>query len=75
MKQLLRKILKHLQNNKELQNIDLMNFWLCRNCISKWYAESSREQGDEIDYERVKEIAYAMPYSEWKEKYQNNYLL
>ena len=24
----------------------------------------------EIDYERAKEIVYAMPYSEWKEKYQ-----
>ena len=66
-----RKILKHLQNNKELQNIDLMNLaGFCRNCISKWYAESSREQGDEIDYEKAKEIIYAMPYSEWKEKYQ-----
>ena len=66
-----RKILKHLQDNKELQNIDLMNLaGFCRNCISKWYVESSKEQGNEIDYEKAKEIVYDMPYSEWKERYQ-----
>ena len=66
-----RKIIKHLQDNRSLQNIDLMNLaGFCRNCISKWYVESSKEQGDEIDYEKAKEIVYAMPYSEWKEKYQ-----
>jgi hypothetical protein len=42
----------------------------CRNCISKWYVESSKELGDEIDYEKAKEIVYSMPYAEWKEKYQ-----
>ena len=32
-----RKIIKHLQDNKDLQNIDLMNLaGFCRNCISKW---------------------------------------
>ena len=66
-----RKILKHLQDNKDLQNIDLMNLaGFCRNCISKWYVESSKEQGNEIDYEKAKEIVYDMPYSEWKERYQ-----
>ena len=66
-----RKILKHLQDNKDLQNIDLMNLaGFCRNCISKWYVESSKEQGNEIDYEKAKEIVYDMPYSEWKEIYQ-----
>ncbi|MDC3024065.1 DUF1244 domain-containing protein [Alphaproteobacteria bacterium] len=66
-----RKILKHLQDNKALQNIDLMNLaGFCRNCISKWYLESSKEQGHEIDYEKAKEIVYDMPYAEWKERYQ-----
>ena len=33
-----RRLLKHLDDNKDVQNIDLMitgNF--CRNCLSKWY--------------------------------------
>ena len=33
-----RRLLTHLDENKEVQNIDLMilaNF--CRNCLSKWY--------------------------------------
>jgi hypothetical protein len=39
-----RKIIKHLQENKDLQNIDLMNLaGFCRNCISKWYVESSKK--------------------------------
>ena len=66
-----RKIIKHLQDNKNLQNIDLMNLaGFCRNCISKWYVESSKEQGIEVDYENAKKVVYNMPYSEWKEKYQ-----
>ena len=66
-----RKIIKHLQDNKDLQNIDLMNLaGFCRNCISKWYIESSIELGSEINYDAAKEIVYNMPYSEWKEKYQ-----
>ena len=66
-----RKMLKHLQDNKDLQNIDLMNLaGFCRNCISKWYTESSMEYGEMLSYEKAKEIVYNMPYSEWKEKYQ-----
>ena len=66
-----RKIIKHLQDNKNLQNIDLMNLaGFCRNCISKWYVESAKEHGDEISYDEAKEIVYDMPYSEWKQKYQ-----
>ena len=66
-----RKIIKHLQDNKDLQNIDLMNLaGFCRNCISKWYKESANEHGDDVDYENAREIVYNMPYSEWKNKYQ-----
>ena len=66
-----RKIIKHLQDNKELQNIDLMNLaGFCRNCISKWYVEAAREHGNEVEYDKAKEIVYDMPYAEWKQKYQ-----
>ena len=62
-----RKIIKHLQDNKNLQNIDLMNLaGFCRNCISKWYKESSKELWRRNNYDDAKEIIYNMPYSEWK---------
>ena len=66
-----RRLLNHLQENTDLQNIDLMNLaGFCRNCLSKWYAEASKENGQEINYDKAKEIVYSMPYNEWKEKYQ-----
>ncbi len=66
-----RHLLKHLDDNKDVQNIDLMilaNF--CRNCLAKWYRSAAEEQGIEIDYEQAREKIYGMAYSEWKEKYQ-----
>ena len=66
-----RRLLNHLQENTDLQNIDLMNLaGFCRNCLSKWYVEASKENGQEIKYDKAKEIVYSMPYNEWKEKYQ-----
>lgn len=66
-----RRLLKHLDDHKEVQNIDLMilaNF--CRNCLSKWYMAAAEEKDLTIDYEQAREIIYGMPYSEWKDKYQ-----
>ncbi|MFT5138032.1 MAG: hypothetical protein ACI9LY_000433 [Arenicella sp.] len=66
-----RKLLAHLDNNKDVQNIDLMilaNF--CRNCLSKWVSASATELGEEVDYEQARELVYGMPYSQWKENHQ-----
>ena len=66
-----RKLLAHLDNNKDVQNIDLMilaNF--CRNCLAKWYSASAADLGEEIDYEQAREIIYGMPYSQFKEQHQ-----
>ena len=66
-----RRLIEHLQKNHNVQNIDLMNLaGFCRNCLSKWYVEASKENGQEINYDKAKEIVYSMPYNEWKEKYQ-----
>jgi hypothetical protein len=66
-----RKLLTHLDNHKEVQNIDLMILAdFCRNCLSKWYSASASDHGESIDYEAAREIVYGMPYSEWKDKYQ-----
>ena len=64
-------LLNHLRENTELQNIDLMNLaGFCRNCISKWYVKSAKENGVDLSYEDAREIIYDTPYEEWKEKFQ-----
>jgi len=66
-----RKLLAHLDNHKEVQNIDLMNLAdFCRNCLAKWYSASAADLNEQIDYEQAREIVYGMPYSEWKQKFQ-----
>lgn len=66
-----RQLLKHLDENKDVQNIDLMILAdFCRNCLSKWYMAGAKEQGVEIDYDQAREAIYGMPYSEWKDNHQ-----
>ena len=66
-----RRLLKHLDDNKDVQNIDLMILAdFCRNCLSKWYATAAEERDIEIDYDQAREAIYGMPYSEWKDNHQ-----
>lgn len=66
-----RRLLKHLDERKDTQNIDLMNLaGFCRNCLSKWYSHAAHELGQSIDYEHSRERIYGMPYDLWKSKYQ-----
>ena len=58
-----RKLIAHLDENREVQNIDMMilaNF--CRNCLGKWYSAAATERGIEIEYEQAREAIYGMPY-------------
>ena len=69
--EVLKKLLSHLQNRTDVQNIDLMNLsGFCRNCLSRWYAEAAQENGVELNKDDAREIVYGMPHSVWKEKYQ-----
>lgn len=66
-----RGLIGHLQNRKDVQNIDLMNLaGFCRNCLAKWYLAAAREKGVELDYDGARERVYGMSYDEWKDKYQ-----
>ena len=66
-----RRLLRHLDENRDVQNIDLMNLaGFCRNCLAKWYSAEAGERELDVDYEQARERVYGMPYSEWKEKYQ-----
>ena len=66
-----RRLLAHLDANKSVQNIDLMNLAdFCRNCLSKWYVAAAAEQEVEVDLEAARERVYGMPYSQWKRDHQ-----
>ena len=66
-----RRLLSHLDDRKDVQNIDLMNLaGFCRNCLSKWYLAAAEDKGIEIDYEAARSHVYGMSYAKWKEKYQ-----
>ena len=41
-----RRLVKHLQDHTDVQNIDLMIAGgFCRNCLGDWYAQAAAEQG------------------------------
>ena len=66
-----RRLLEHLDNNKQVQKIELMNLaGVCRNCLSKWMVTAAQERGVALDYEAAREQVYGMPYPEWKDRYQ-----
>ena len=66
-----RRLVEHLRERTDVQNIDLMNLsGFCRNCLSRWYQEAAESKGLDIDKETAREIVYGMPYAEWRAKYQ-----
>lgn len=66
-----RRLLKHLDERKDVQNIDLMILvGFCRNCLGKWYKAAADEQNVELEAEQARDIVYGMPYAEWKAKHQ-----
>ena len=65
------RLMQHLRERKDVQNIDLMNLaGFCRNCLSKWYREEALKKGVDISEPEAREHVYGMSYSEWKNKYQ-----
>jgi len=66
-----RRLLGHLQERADVQNIDLMILaGFCRNCLAKWYAAAAAERGLDMDYATAQQAIYGMPYADWKERYQ-----
>ena len=65
------RLIEHLRNRKDVQNIDLMNLaGFCRNCLSKWYREEAEKKSITISDSEAREHVYGMPYAEWKKNYQ-----
>ena len=66
-----RRLVSHLRERTDVQNIDLMILAdFCRNCLSNWYKEAADAQGVELSKEQSRERIYGMPYEDWKQRYQ-----
>jgi len=65
------RLIQHLRERKDVQNIDLMNLaGFCRNCLSKWYREEAQKKGIKISDPDARKHIYGISYEEWKKKYQ-----
>jgi hypothetical protein len=66
-----RRLLEHLRQRTDVQNIDMMNLaGFCRNCLANWFEDAARERGLDLKREDVRSMVYGMPQAEWKAKYQ-----
>ena len=65
------RLIQHLRERKDVQNLDLMNLaGFCRNCLSKWFREEAKKKGVEVSDPDARKHVYGMSYDEWKKKYQ-----
>jgi uncharacterized protein len=66
-----RRLVEHLRQRTDVQNIDLMNLaGFCRNCLSNWMKEAADAKGLEMSKDMSRQAVYGMPYDEWRAKYQ-----
>ena len=66
-----RRLVTHLRDRSDVQNIDLMNLaGFCRNCLSNWYLDAAQAAGVDLTRDESREIIYGMPYEEWKTRHQ-----
>lgn len=66
-----RRLLSHLDNRKDVQNIELMILAdFCRNCLGDWYREAAEAAGLDMSKDAARERVYGMPYAEWKANHQ-----
>ena len=66
-----RRLVAHLRERADVQNIDLMNLaGFCRNCLSNWMKEAADAKGLPMTKDESREVVYGMPYDEWRAKHQ-----
>lgn len=66
-----RRLLTHLRERTDVQNIDLMiHGGFCRNCLADWYKDAAEGHGVDMTKEAAREAIYGMPVADWKAKYQ-----
>ena len=57
-----RRLLEHLRQRTDVQNIDMMNLaGFCRNCLSNWFEDAAKAQGVAVSRDEVRSMVYGMP--------------
>lgn len=66
-----RRLVEHLRQRTDVQNIDLMNLaGFCRNCLANWYVDGAKDAGVELGKDEARMIVYGMPYADWQAAHQ-----
>ena len=66
-----RRLLSHLRERSDVQNIDLMILaGFCRNCLADWLREAADDAGIAMDRDEAREHVYGMPFAEFKRLHQ-----
>ena len=66
-----RRLVEHLRERGDVQNIDLMNLaGFCRNCLSNWLQEAADGRAVPLSKDASREWVYGMHYEEWKAHHQ-----
>src|SRR4051794_29888442 len=68
-----RRLVAHLRERTDVQNIDLMNLaGFCRNCLSNWLKDAADAKGVAMSKDESREAVYGMPYEDWKAQHQGS---
>jgi uncharacterized protein len=68
-----RRLVEHLRERTDVQNIDLMTLaGFCRNCLSNWMKDAADAKGVTMSKDESRVAVYGMPFAEWKAKYQKD---
>jgi hypothetical protein len=66
-----RRLVEHLRQRTDVQNIELMNLaGFCRNCLSNWLKDAADAKGVSLTKDESREAIYGMPYETWKAAHQ-----
>lgn len=66
-----RRLVQHLRDRAEVQNIDMMNLaGFCRNCLSNWLKDAADARGLPLSKDESRELVYGMSYDAWKALHQ-----
>jgi predicted N-formylglutamate amidohydrolase len=69
--EVLQRLIRHLRERSDVQNIDLMNLaGFCRNCLSNWMVEAARARHLPLTRDEAREAVYGMAYDRWKQLFQ-----
>jgi hypothetical protein len=67
-----RRLVQHLRERKDVQNIDMMNLaGFCRNCLSNWLKDAADARALPMTKDASRELVYGMSYEAWKAQNQS----